>query len=70
MSLAATWDGILTETGTKGHFEAQPALTLGDIAPIIAKRDRWLLGITVPGASGDILLSVDEMLLKFPEIGK
>jgi hypothetical protein len=65
-----TWEGALTESSPSAPLDAQPGITIGDIASVIAKNDGALLGISAPGAKGDVILGSRDLLAKFPELKK
>ena len=65
---AGSWDGTLNEGARSAPIEPQPAITIGDIAPVTAKSDGALLGISAPGAKGDIVVSTRDLVAAFPEL--
>jgi hypothetical protein len=67
---AGHWEGTLVERSKDGALEAQPAIAIGSVAPLIAVVDRQLVGISAPGSSGDIAISARALLAKFPELKK
>jgi hypothetical protein len=69
-SLSGRWEGALVESSAKGVLEAQPAITIGDIASLAAKTDGATLGVSGPGTGGDVVISDQEILARFPELKK
>jgi hypothetical protein len=67
---AGHWEGTLLERVKDFALEAQPAITIGSIAPLIATSDHQLVGITSPGNGGDVAISARTLLAKFPELKK
>jgi hypothetical protein len=65
---AGHWEGSIVEQAQNGIIEAQPAISIGAIGPIIATADRQIIGISASGNSGDIPISTRALLIKFPEL--
>ena len=63
-----SWEGTLSEGAPGSPIEAQPGISTGDIAPIVARIDGALLGISAPGAKGDVVISVHDLIAAFPEL--
>jgi hypothetical protein len=61
------WEGTLTENDAMA-VESQPGVVMGDLASILAKSDGALLGISVPGSKGDVVLGARALLARFPEL--
>jgi len=64
------WEGTLTESSPSIPIDAQPGITIGDIAALTAKSDGALLGISAPSVKGDVVLGARDLLQKFPELKK
>ena len=67
---AGRWEGTLVERAKDGMIEAQPAIAIGSVAPLIATADSQLVGISAPGAGGDVAISTRSLLAGFPELKK
>jgi len=67
---AGHWEGTLVERSKDGALEAQPAIVIGSVAPLIAAVDRQLVGISAPGSAGDVAISARALFTAFPELKK
>ena len=69
-SPSGKWGGALISSSIKDLFDPQPTITLGELAAIIATNDHALIGISSPSEKGDVVISAQELLGKFPDLRK
>jgi hypothetical protein len=70
LSSSGRWSGVLVGAAEKDSFDPQPSIMIGDLAAVIAVNDHALIAISVPADKGDVLISAQELLAKFPELKK
>ena len=70
LSSGERWEGTLIQPEGKRLLEPQPSLVAGAGAAVFAKDSRSLVGVSVQGPEGTVVMSMKEILTKFPEIQK
>jgi hypothetical protein len=63
-----TWDGTLTESLDKRLLVPQPAFQLGSGVSVHAPSDDTVVGLSAQSSSGAVIVSMRDLLTKFPEI--